>query len=604
MRLNFGLKTKASSLEDYMDTLTQFEQFLPIPFTSGEDSSEIIASVCIWAIIIVGVFFFLFQLKKFFSARSRLIRGAQILDSIASDQLASSRRSIDRRMDAIPILGDLWHEFDETLVASRDGDRLFNTLDADHFFNPRTLGKGVTESRSIAAVPGMLTALGVFGTFVGLQWGLSSLDLSDLTTMTESIPLLISGAAIAFKTSVWGILASLGFNITEKFIEGRLTERIRTFQLKTDRLFDRSPGEQALFGIESHVAESEKLLRVLGEQVGDKVQEGISSAIAPALDALAKTVEDLADRQAAGAEDALRGLIEQFSEQLGEAGKQQSEEMGRSAEALTGALGELNDTISHFLDKVGDQIDQLKSITESGRDVSIEVNRQASEFLESASKSQESFELVSDKVAAAAGALGEAVSNLSNVEEQFDATVAKFGRTQEEAVDALKSSASALSGTSGSLSDLGEQLSQVSEVLASSATNFTSSAEEVADSLSEIPDKHREMLEGFFAEFKEGMAQFSESLTEQMNSLSEIPDKHREMVKEVFDQFKEGMLQFSEGLTEQMEEFAKMLQGSTESRVEEWTSNTQQFCNNMTDAVGFLSETITELDERFNSENR
>ncbi len=75
--------------------------------------------------------------------------------------------------------------------------------------------------------------------------------------MTYSISPLISGAAIAFKTSVWGIVASLIFNIAEKLIEGSLIGKIRKFQFKTDRLFDRTLGEQALLQIEGHVGESE-----------------------------------------------------------------------------------------------------------------------------------------------------------------------------------------------------------------------------------------------------------------------------------------------------------------------------------------------------------
>ena len=47
----------------------------------------------------------------------------------------------------------LWREFDESLVFSSDQQKLFNTLDAEHFFNARTLASGLTASRLLAAAP-------------------------------------------------------------------------------------------------------------------------------------------------------------------------------------------------------------------------------------------------------------------------------------------------------------------------------------------------------------------------------------------------------------------------------------------------------------------
>ncbi len=242
--------------------------------------------------------------------------------------------------------------------------------------------------------------------------------------------------------------------------------------------------------------------------------------------------------------------------------------MAASAEALTGALSELNGTISSFLDRVADQIDQLKTITESGREASMEVNRQASAFIENAAESQKSFGQVADRVADAAESLGEAVASLSSVEEGFDATIAKFGRSQSQASESLVNSANSLTGASKSLSTLGDEMAQGSEALVTSLSTFASTAEQAAESLNGIPEEHK--------------------------SCSTIS----------FETSIRGVEQFASSLSEQMEEFAAKLQGSTDHRVDQWTENTQQFCNNMTDAVGFLSQTINELEEQSSARDR
>ena len=55
------------------------------------------------------------------------------------------------------------------------GYHLFNTLDASHFFNHYSLARGLTDNRLLTAVPSFLTAIGVIGTFAGLQIGLGEI---------------------------------------------------------------------------------------------------------------------------------------------------------------------------------------------------------------------------------------------------------------------------------------------------------------------------------------------------------------------------------------------------------------------------------------------
>jgi hypothetical protein len=110
--------------------------------------------------------FFIFLLRVFYGGmQSRLKIGffEHLLAGIESEQLVEQRANLRDKAQKDPILSDLWLEFDETLVISPDGKRLWNTVDAAIFFSTHTLASGITESRLIAAVPGFLTAVGVIG---------------------------------------------------------------------------------------------------------------------------------------------------------------------------------------------------------------------------------------------------------------------------------------------------------------------------------------------------------------------------------------------------------------------------------------------------------
>lgn len=539
-----------------MNTL---QKFLPWPFNADSGEAAFVSNFCIWTIAVFFLCALLTQVWKAFHLGKNVQQALGVLDEIPPDQLATSRRELDEKMHPIPTVGELWHEFDETLVESRDGIKIYNTLDADHFFNTTTLGQGVTESRFIAAVPGMLTAIGVFGTFVGLQFGLESLDLTNPDTMSTTMAPLVAGAATAFKTSVWGIMASLAFNVVEKLIEGRLINKIRAFQLKTDRLFDRTLGEQALLDIQGNTSESEQLLRVLGEQIGDKIQEGISSAIAPQMEKLAKVMEDMADRQASGAESALRDLVESFSDKLGDAGQRQADSMETSAEALSTAMGKLDTTIDTFLKKVADQINELNQVVTKNQTVNAGAQRRAEQFVANTEKSHEQFLEISTEVGQAAKALGTAIGNLEEVSGEFSKTVGSFSASQSKAASSFESTTRALGKSSEALDNAGQRIENSSNGILSSAQQLSKSTSEATDALAALPERHLNALNAFF------------------------------------DKFTQHLSNYTSSINKQMEEFSEQLVGSSNRRIDEWTSQTQQFCNNMKEAVEFLNGTITEM---------
>lgn len=75
-----------------------------------------------------------------------------------------------------------------------------------------------TVRNTINQVPETLTGLGILGTFVGLIIGVSSIGFSSVTAAVTSLQSLISGIEVAFYTSIVGIILSICFNLTYKFV--------------------------------------------------------------------------------------------------------------------------------------------------------------------------------------------------------------------------------------------------------------------------------------------------------------------------------------------------------------------------------------------------
>ena len=158
---------------------------------------------------------------------------------------------------------------------SRDGSGRASkrrTVDASEVFRESALGPAFSSSRLFLAIPSILTGLGVLGTFVGLQLGISSLDFNNLE---QSIKPLINSCAVAFSSSVWGVGASLLFSGWEKACEGFALWRVRTIQTRVDALFPRYVPEEAMLELERTSRGTEELLKGLAVAIGAEMQKAI-----------------------------------------------------------------------------------------------------------------------------------------------------------------------------------------------------------------------------------------------------------------------------------------------------------------------------------------
>ena len=67
---------------------------------------------------------------------------------------------------------------------------------------------------TVANAPSVLTSLGIFGTFVGIAWGLASFDSNDIE---GSIPTLLDGLTTAFWSSIVGIGGAVAIKLRHLF---------------------------------------------------------------------------------------------------------------------------------------------------------------------------------------------------------------------------------------------------------------------------------------------------------------------------------------------------------------------------------------------------
>lgn len=336
-------------------------QFIVVPKTGDELSVLFVQLLIVVTILFSGYFLYNFYIS---------IRNINWLEAMLKPL---NRKEIPYQRESLRLkakekkesIGFVWMEFDETLVeVHRNGTpEIRNTLDAGHFFNTYTLAGSVTENRLIAAVPGFLTALGVIGTFMGLQLGLADLKLGagvDVKEMQQGVAGVVDGAKVAFLTSVWGVALSVIFNFFEKLFEQFIRRKIRHIEYLVDLLFPRIRPEEQLQLIAENSAESREVLQGLAEKIGERMQEalvtatqGIQSSLEKSLtDIMAPAINKLVSSTTEGNQKALEGLLQSFMDGFGQAGNQQRDALDDVSTKVNKSVEAMQTTMSSFVDQL------------------------------------------------------------------------------------------------------------------------------------------------------------------------------------------------------------------------------------------------------------
>ncbi len=364
---------------------------------------------------------------------------------------------------------------------------LRRSVDAAEIFSDEVLGPGLSSSRLFQVVPGTLTGLGVLGTFVGLQLGIGGLNLDNLQQLDKSIVPLIQGCAVAFSTSVWGVVASLVFSLVEKAMEAFALGRVRKLQQRVDSLIPRYVPEEAMAGLERSSKETEKHLKGLAVAIGEHMQEAIKKLggeIGEAVrDAVGKGQGPIADQAAQLLATAITA------------------EIGKLREAVEGMSGEFS---SKFNKSSDDLMSTVKSLEPTVATLGETMNAVRSTVTDAIAKLN-AHESVMTEMAAAATNVKQAADTFASM----NGTLEQASARNEEAAKAQLSAAEKNQEVTTKMSVVGEKLPEMRQTIEDAARVIGSLGgpiEELKKLLEQHPEKEGER-EGKRAETENARSQ-------------------------------------------------------------------------------------------------
>jgi hypothetical protein len=618
-------------------------------FNGGMNGAQGLSAFFVLLLLIIMCLFFGYAVYGYISATKKIGFYKSLLDEVKQNELASKQRNLRNKALEHKEYGRLWREFDESLVKSSDGERLFNTLDAEHFFNVSTLAGSLTQNRLLAAVPGFLTAIGVVGTFVGLQLALSQLQLQQnagVEELRDGIGSLINGASIAFMTSIWGIGTSLVFNFAEKALERGVRKDIHNLQNQIDYLFPRINAEQSLVTIADHSRSADETLQGLAEKIGDRLQEALvetTASIRTGLEdslnqIMAPAIQSLVDNANKGSEQVLESLLTKFIEGVGEAGNSQRLLMEEASENVGNAVNSMGIQMQDFVRQLeqhqqnskqlaDSQIEQVRAqihqITESSQQTLAQVVENTQEVFQSLQlriqqqyeqqqevdqqrqavfeqgleKSKESQQQIMDRV--------EQLLEMQNVtsaqyHEQLKSLLDSFKQVAIEnaaANQGMKQSSQQMSASANQLGILSANIKEAAEAISKPVMQLLESNQQVAAENKAVFDQTQSLL----SYFNKLNSQFEE-VTKTLLQASEHAESGFTALDQHLEAFKNGLKTHINDLEDELAKllngYSDQVQAQTYSRLNEWNEQTREYTTTMKDVVGAMASVVDEIETK------
>ena len=258
-------------------------------------------SIFFWSLIFIG---FIFSIIVLLGREIRFFIKLQIqmakLDKLKKDKTITYQ-DMDEVLAGSSLLKKIFNDFKTTI--NQDSNKIYYLSSQSDNFLSEMDGFSVLvdycDFDGIIAryIPSFFTSLGILGTFVGIVIGLTGLDFgSGGKYLQDSISHLVSGAALSFRTSLWGISGSIVFLLFYNILLNWIDSEVRKFKkilkydlgLKTRENYDESQQTSLLEGIKGS---QEQLATNIADAFKENVVEQIIPRLAVKFDELSKRFE-------------------------------------------------------------------------------------------------------------------------------------------------------------------------------------------------------------------------------------------------------------------------------------------------------------------------
>lgn len=250
------------------------------------------------------------------------------------------------------VLQHLWSEYRETLHEERalnpqsglqEVVRLRATQPASHYFTEEVIVDSHVRAEFFKHLPGILTGIGIIGTFFGLIEGLYGFQITEDTKVVhESLEGLVASVSKAFLVSLLAIALAMLVTAIEKWLLVGLYRKSERLTQAIDEHYKSGVGEEYLARLVSASEESAAQTRILKDslvedirslltelterqiaanaashtQLGQQIAQSFGEELKAPLDKIAHAVGKVSQDQGTAVQSLLTDVLASFSQRL------------------------------------------------------------------------------------------------------------------------------------------------------------------------------------------------------------------------------------------------------------------------------------------------
>lgn len=465
---------------------------------------------------VLTVSFFVLFFRRFLDNNQGINVAISGLEAKLGNHVGQNPRDLDAIFAKQPLI-HIWNEYSDTLHPMRlaiNGNTPIleyrSSMPAEMMFTKESLVDGPLFDDFWRHLPGILTGLGIIGTFAGLLDGLDSFKVAIATNTSDAVaglgPLL-GAVTHAFSVSAVAIFCAMLVVFVSRLSVAKLNSRVEHLCDLIDSLYKSGAGEEYLQRLvdsseksEVHTAQLkdalvEDLTRLMtnlterqiqaqisaGQHIGETVGRSIAESIAEPM----QRVREVMENNAAGNTAQVNTMLETM---------------------LTGFMAKLEDTFGGQINGINEQMQRSMAAMGS-------VQTSLQELVQDIQRANENAATqMSDKLAAA---MQTASDNQQQLTQQMTQFVTDF---RSLVADEQRKSKDAMDETISSL------LSEVSKSIASMEASRKSASEEDATRTKVLTDQTGQIVSGLSANVEELLRAVSDQVLKTQESINAIRD--------------------------------------------------------------------------------
>lgn len=444
-----------------------------------------------------------------------------------------------------------WKEFTETLVvdASEGEESIYNTRQAEGFFSHDEIVSECMHPAFFQAVPGILTSLGLLGTFLAILLGLAAISVpedtskavpsseptaiaaqqatepappgSDTNQQIEGIGEFVNALSGKFASSVLALLCAIGFTLVETRALRKAEQTYRNFCQTFDSVFPRRTAEELLMSMVVGIRDQSAAFQHFNTDLSVRFRDGVSEGLGPVLERISDGLQSLTGER----DQNIEALMERLTGEFRSA-------MTKSAGVELGQVASTMEQASELIRKGNEQTEQTRdSLTRLVTAMEDSSSRQLEISNNQAQTMQGLLEKMVDGVGRAS------TESQSALDETVRSLLERTRLESEQAARALQSNISEHSD------QMRQQISALMERVEAASSKMENAGVESGRELTESIQRVSEMLKdsvatvaGQMAQAASGVAQSAGSASRQVTEeLREVLEQHRSSVKSVAD---------------------------------------------------------------------